>query len=110
MDYQSNRAIWEERVAAFRNTKMEQKSWCEENNVSVSTLRYWLRKMRSEESGEKKPDWISVNLSGPEMQEKTIGVAARLATVKIGPFAVDVSERFDPIGLARLMKALIAAC
>lgn len=110
MDYQANRTIWEERVAAFRSTKMEQKLWCEENDLSVSTLRYWLRKVRSEESCEKKPDWLSVNLSGAEMEEKTIGVAARLATVKIGPFAVDVSDHFDPIGLARLLKALIPLC
>ncbi|MFS0614221.1 IS66 family insertion sequence element accessory protein TnpA [Lederbergia ruris] len=56
------RKMWEERIAAFRESGQTQTSWCEENEINIHQLRYWLRKFRTEVLFESSsPYWVLVN-------------------------------------------------
>ena len=43
----TNDQIWQQRVQEMRCSGLSQKEWCKQNGVSVSTLRYWIRKLDS---------------------------------------------------------------
>jgi len=45
MKLDDNREIWGGRIDDFRSSGLTQKTWCEKNDVKISTLRYWIRKL-----------------------------------------------------------------
>ena len=47
---EENEKIWRERVAKYRVSNQTQRQWCEENNVKLRTLRYWLEKISKEQT------------------------------------------------------------
>ena len=54
--------IWRERVTEYRASKKTQKQWCEENNLKLRTLRYWLEKTNKEEWKKEMPEWIDLDV------------------------------------------------
>lgn len=47
MKLEENREIWLGRVKDFKASKLSQVTWSRETGISVSGLRYWLRKLNS---------------------------------------------------------------
>lgn len=48
MSRQSNYHLWTERVSAYRESKLTLVAWCQENNISKSTMHYWITKLNKE--------------------------------------------------------------
>lgn len=42
------RQLWLARIIELGESRMTQKDWCRSKNISESTLRYWIRKLKSE--------------------------------------------------------------
>lgn len=40
---------WKQRIEEYRSSRQTQKSWCEENQISLTTFRYWHRRIRDVE-------------------------------------------------------------
>ena len=59
---EENEKIWRERVSEYRASKKPQKQWCEENNLKLRTLRYWLEKITREECKKEMPEWIDLEV------------------------------------------------
>lgn len=57
-----NRQLWLARITDLAESGLSQREWCAKNNHSVSTLRYWIRKLRDPELGEQQPQWLKVNV------------------------------------------------
>ncbi len=45
MKLQENREIWINRVEDYKTSNLTQIAWAEQNQIKVSALRYWLRKL-----------------------------------------------------------------
>lgn len=43
-------ALWSERIHAFQASGQSCKTWCLENQIPVSTMGYWMRRLRNMES------------------------------------------------------------
>ena len=44
--------LWSERIHAFQASGQSCKTWCRENQIPVSTMGYWMRRLRNTESCE----------------------------------------------------------
>lgn len=51
----SRQELWQSRISAYRSSGLTAKAWCDQNNVSISSLRYWITRFNKtveEESAE----------------------------------------------------------
>ena len=48
MDKEKNREMWLAKIAEFKQSTLSQREWCRQNNLKLSTFKYWLS--RSEKS------------------------------------------------------------
>ena len=48
-------ALWAGRIQNFYSSGLSRKAWCQTNNVPLSTLSYWIRKL-AKGSGEQQQD------------------------------------------------------
>ena len=39
--------LWSERISEFHSSGQPCKAWCQEHHVPVSTMNYWLRKLKT---------------------------------------------------------------
>lgn len=59
----NNEQIWKLRIQEYQASGLTQLQWCDKEDIKVSALRYWLRKLREEDSRESTPDWLKVCVS-----------------------------------------------
>lgn len=59
--------LWISRVNDFNSSGMTCKAWCAEHQIPVSTMRYWIRKVGKNESGQ--TDFEPVFAKLPSEQE-----------------------------------------
>ena len=64
----TNDQIWQQRVQEMRCSGLSQKEWCKQNGVSVSTLRYWIRKLDSSTTSSALSGWMTLE-SHPDVFE-----------------------------------------
>ena len=41
--------LWKERLEDQHSSGLTQKEWCAKNDLSISTLRYWIRRIKNQE-------------------------------------------------------------
>lgn len=46
MNKDEKRALWMERIQKFQSSGQTCKSWCQNNQIAVSTMNYWMRQLR----------------------------------------------------------------
>jgi hypothetical protein len=107
---EENEAMRREQVASFLSSGLSEQQWCGENSVSISTLRYWKRKIR-EESGVG-ATWVELNASATTSQALAIISAPQGGhiTVRIGAFSVEVGSGSDPTALVNVLSVLASLC
>lgn len=54
------REIWVLRIREQKESGKTQAQWCEEQGLSLHTLRYWVKKLNREERQNKLPQWLRV--------------------------------------------------
>jgi len=106
LNYSENRKVWEERIERYSISGLTQELWCEQENVKVTALRYWLRKLR-EENGNQEAPWVKLETVLPE---KTKVVATKGVTLRIGSFSLEVTDGFSPDVLKDVVRALNEIC
>ncbi|AHM57335.1 hypothetical protein EAL2_c20550 [Peptoclostridium acidaminophilum DSM 3953] len=101
MSLNDNREIWVSRIDEFRSSNLTQKAWCEKNDVKISTLRYWIRKLSytecsvSNDSGFSGFEFASVSIS----KEYSPPLALEFKDVKLS-----IAEDFDETLLIKLLS------
>ncbi|MHB0929680.1 MAG: IS66 family insertion sequence element accessory protein TnpA [Candidatus Nanopelagicales bacterium] len=101
------RMKWEERIREFQASGQSAPSWCAAQQVSVQSLRYWLRRFHhSHLPAEPLSDvrWIALDLEPAHRPDPSS------LTVRIGDVCVDVHRDFDPALLQQVVAALTAVC
>lgn len=61
-------ALWAGRIQNFYSSGLSRKAWCQTNNVPLSTLSYWIRKL-AKGSGEQQQDHEPVFARMPSEHE-----------------------------------------
>ena len=49
MSKEEKSSLWSQRIREFRSSGQTCKDWCEEHQLPVSTMTYWIRKFKKEE-------------------------------------------------------------
>jgi len=95
---------WRQQIEALKSSGLSRKAYCEKNQIKLSTLDYWRRKLsRSEEkiNGAKETGWIPVRISDDESS----GIDLR-----IGRITVVVKPGFDQTLLTELLRTIGTLC
>ena len=53
MSKEEKSSLWSQRIREFRSSGQTCKDWCEEHQLPVSTMTYWIRKLKKEEISKK---------------------------------------------------------
>lgn len=103
MKLNENKELWVQRVEEFKSSNLNQTTWCEENEIKVSSLRYWLRKL--DPNSVVKPDNPS---DGFEFASVSITEAqiSSAVTLEIKDVKLSIVKDYDEMLLLKLIKTL----
>ena len=103
----SKAALWADRIHTFQEIGLSRKDWCRQNEVSQSTLSYWIRKIQGKATqAESRSDPVFAKL--PSEQELRCGAVAGSSPVTI-LLPENIRIEVDADCPARLMAALLQA-
>lgn len=95
---------WETRVAEYRASGESVPAWCAANEIEPSSMRYWLRKFRSEQSANtSSPQWLSVEVNDSIDAKDNLHI-------RVGKVVIEVQPGFDPALLIDVVRTLVAVC
>jgi hypothetical protein len=93
--------LWSDRIAAWRQSGLTQRAFCEQQQLAFSTFAYWrgrLKKSQACDASDGKVHFLPVSLR----QEN-----ARALTLRInGRHSIEIKAGFDPDLLARVVRTL----
>ena len=103
----SKAALWADRIHTFQESGLSRKDWCRQNEVSQSTLSYWIRKIQGKATqAESRSDPVFAKL--PSEQELRYDAVAGNSPVTI-LLPENIRIEVDADCPARLMAALLQA-
>jgi hypothetical protein len=98
----NQRQLWLSRISDLADSGLTQTMWCSQKNLPLSTLRYWLSKLREPEEESQK--WLCVDLPEgkniatlPQATEDTYDARIKISC---GPYTVEF-----PSGCSRTVMA-----
>lgn len=97
--------MWAQRIQDYQLSGLTCKEWCEENQVSVSTLGYWIRKQKMENSKLVDESTVFAKLpSGDEILRNSARPAP--ITVHLGYIRIEVADECPQQLLSNLVSML----
>ncbi len=99
--YHDQNQLWKERLDDLKASGLTQKAWCQENQIPQSTLRYWIRKLKSEASAVPS-SWLQLD---PARQTMTIPDSEII--VQRAGIRIILSPASDPALGRRLVQLLL---
>jgi len=105
LNYHENRELWLQRVEGFKNSGLTQINWCEQQNIRVSALRYWLRKLKDEESSPGIQEWVQL-----EVPHKNTDSSDTSIKIHVGSVWIEVREGFSRTALLDVVQTLSTLC
>jgi len=112
-DRAANEEIRKAQVSEFLSSGMGAKAWCEQNNMSLTCLRYWRRKLAAGgDAGGKWVDIASVANTGtlPTSCTSIVPAAGGSATIRIGAFSIEVARNTDAEALRTALAVAASLC
>lgn len=103
MKLNENKEIWIKHVEEFKSSNLSQTSWCLENNIKVSSLRYWLRKLDNN-------SFIKPDNSSDAFEFACVSItenqASPTVTLEIKDVKLSITTDYDEMFLLKLIKTL----
>ena len=97
---QTKRSLWQERIASWQRSGLSQKIWCEREQVPVSSLGYWIKKLRGAVAPNKATEIV------PRFIPVTLTTSSSV-TIQIGnATTIDIDATVDRALLRDLLTAL----
>lgn len=96
---------WTTRIANYRASGLTMAAWCQANQCTKETLKYWLRKTNASPSASQvsSPHFVPLNVSQAS--------ASAALLVQIGHVKIEVHTGFDPQLLREVVQALeVSSC
>ena len=95
----NNLAEWSRQVEECRNSGLSVRSWCERNQIAVSTFHY--RQQKVWKALQKSSQFVEISSSFDESNHSNIA-----ASVKVGIICAEVHNGADEATLAALFRVL----
>ncbi|OWZ83338.1 IS66 family insertion sequence element accessory protein TnpA [Natranaerobius trueperi] len=109
--YERRRESWKQHIAEFRSSGMTTREWCNTHNLSITKLRYWLRKYKDEDlnnhNNTSDTQWLPLKVDDASQVEKK---DTSQMTVKVGQASIEVGSDFDKQLLKDLVRTLSELC
>jgi hypothetical protein len=103
-------AHWARLVSEQGASGVSMASWCRNQNIAVSTLDYWKRRLKSPPSTvmtSVSPEWLSVSLAEPvSISQPT----SDYLSVRVGKVSVEVPSGFNCALLGDILTVLEDRC
>ena len=97
--------LWADRIHAFQESCLSRKDWCQQNELTQSTLGYWIQKFRSEAAEtECTSDPVFAKLPSEQELKFSAGIGKHPATIFL-PQNIQIEIGADRP--ARLLTALL---
>lgn len=94
--------LWKKRISEYRASNLIARVWCEKNNVSITSMRYWITKF-NKESDQRETQWVSVKES-PELIDSSPNTS--LITINTGSYSIGIPDGFQQETLIRILRVL----
>ena len=107
------RQLWLARIRDLYDSGLTQQEWCNKNKMPISTLRYWLRRLKKQMEKEAPNNWLRVDsgqfeVANLQMLEKEEPPQSGIS-IKYGEFTVCLPVAFEPqraFEVLRILKSL----
>ncbi|MGB4658533.1 MAG: hypothetical protein WBI07_05105 [Mobilitalea sp.] len=103
------RRLWSDKINKYRSSNMTAIDWCNENNVSVHSLKSWITKLNKDpnptESNETESEWLTVDLTKSNNISSTSSII-----IKIGSCSIEVNKDFDKSVFTDVVQVLTSLC
>ena len=105
---QDRENMWVSRFRALADSGLTQKAWCEKNGVALSTLRYWIRKLRMTETKEDAPasGWLALDAPQSNAKDKADDAASGEIRISSSGVTVVLPEGIDIAAASMYIKLL----
>lgn len=104
MKLNENREIWVQRVDDFKSSNLNQTDWSKANGVSVSTLRYWIRKLDGKLTTKPVDDSSEFEFASVSITEEQAGPTIIL---EVKDVRLSITNDYDEMLLLKLVKTLM---
>ena len=102
--------LWMSRISDLASSGLTQSQWCQEKGFSVSTLRYWMRKLREPEEQDS-TNWLQVDIP-EDGHVASLPVSSNAAPgglkITCGKYTVEFPSGYDVSSMAAVLKLLSA--
>lgn len=108
MSRTSKMEFWQSNITDYRSSGLSADRWCQMNHLSVSTLRYWIAKLKRESSNQSfdvNPTFAKVEL--PKSSPFPLNSSAPV-TIRCGSLEISISDHCHPDLLSNLLGILTA--
>ena len=101
--------LWLSRISNLAESGLTQVQWANQKGISVSTLRYWIRKLREPEEPESQ-NWLQVEIpQGSNIASLPLsGSSGNLPDIKItcGPYTVEFPPNYPTQTMSEVLRLL----
>ncbi|MGE4271900.1 MAG: IS66 family insertion sequence element accessory protein TnpA [Desulfitobacterium sp.] len=101
MDLVDQSVFRRQQVSNFRSSGMTAVAWCSENNMKVSTLRYWLNKFKHESQVDDHDEEVFIEFKHQESIAKETPLI-----IKIGAVSIELYPGFKAESLREAIAAI----
>ncbi len=96
------RKLWTKRIQDYRTSGLIAAKWCEKNEISIHTLKYWITKFNKEKNQKaKKTQWTTIIPTKSK---------AKPLKVIIGHSTIEVAPEFDSETFKKVVRILNEQC
>lgn len=94
-------AFRRQQIEDYRNSGQSAETWCEGNEMKVSTLRYWLRRIKDADQPEPEQAWATMKLI-----DKVASADSTPIIIRVNAFEISLHPGFEPAVLATVIRTL----
>ena len=100
-----SRELWQSRINEYRASEKTAKQWCEENNISSSTLKYWITRLNKEQSLSVNNTEVNNTEFVPILSSNNDNRMASSATIRLGKISIDIVDGCQPSLIVTVKKS-----
>ena len=109
MNKDEKAGLWSERIRKFRSSGQTCRDWCTERQIPVSTMTYWIRKLKKEENSsevDKEPVFAKLPSESEIVMRDTAQETAAVSILISGYIRIEAAPSCPPELFQVLIRTL----
>ncbi len=94
-------AFRRQQIEDYRKSGQSAETWCDGNAMKVSTLRYWLRRIKDADQPKPEQTWATMKLIDKASTAETTPVM-----IRVNNFEISLHPGFEPAVLTAVIQTL----